>query len=742
LRQALLDAQPGDTITFDPAVFPPQSPVRIALESELPWLSQGHLTVDASDAGVILDGSRAGEEWTGGVIIDSEGNTLRGLQILHFTGAGIILRENAGHNIIGGDREVGSGPLGQGNLSSDNADGLGLFGARANTILGNLVGTDVTGQNPLANRVAGMFLQDGARENVIGPDNVIAFNGDIGVDVRTEDSTGNTITGNAIHDNAVGGIRLPPGAGFAPSPPVLWDFDLAAGTLAGAASDCAGCRIEIFSDGGNQGAVCEAQVAADSKGAFALSVGRPLAGPSLTATVTTANGATSAFSDPTAGAERVVPLLQEASRLPRALFISLRTDDLEPNQIGETHSGIRPISADDDPAWLSQRANERGFSWIRMSFSEFDWSLFERDGVYSPLSFGDYHDQFVDSLNQAGITILYNLTFFDETLEAGPGFSRFKTEEEVQAYLDYVRMVVTHFKGRIQYYETWNEPDLANYGQQGIAVEDYISVIRRLVPVIHEADPQAKLVVNGGADLRHPITQAYLMTLLQSDIMPLVDALSLHSMYGSCPDCEELRQYYYGYPALIERLKETASAHGFDGEWFAEEMVWRMPFNTTDYDVWTYSETVAAKYYVRGIVINRGLGLWAGIGGECYDCVPVVLNTVRNVGTVLSGAQPAELPLEVESEADLIRSYTFSLTNGDRLVAIWTDGVGVDFDPGVAATVTLPGMSASQAVAIDVLYGFEQELIADAQEGNLTLPNLLVKDYPVFVRLGGVAAAP
>ena len=51
LRQALLDAQNGDTITFDPSVFPPNAPVAISTASELPLIGQGNLTLDASNAG-------------------------------------------------------------------------------------------------------------------------------------------------------------------------------------------------------------------------------------------------------------------------------------------------------------------------------------------------------------------------------------------------------------------------------------------------------------------------------------------------------------------------------------------------------------------------------------------------------------------------------------------------------------------------------------------------------------------
>jgi len=61
LREALEAAQAGDTILFDPAVFPPTAPATIYLTNALPGIWQGQITIDAANAGVILDGSRIGE---------------------------------------------------------------------------------------------------------------------------------------------------------------------------------------------------------------------------------------------------------------------------------------------------------------------------------------------------------------------------------------------------------------------------------------------------------------------------------------------------------------------------------------------------------------------------------------------------------------------------------------------------------------------------------------------------------
>ena len=140
LREALLEAKSGDTITFDPVVFPPDAPATIAVMTELPSIEQSNLTLDASQAGVILDGSHVPGEWEAGLqIVDSDANTIWGLQISHVSGSGIAISGDARHNVIGGDRSLGAGPFGRGNLFSNNGAGVGLStsGTTLNTVTGN-----------------------------------------------------------------------------------------------------------------------------------------------------------------------------------------------------------------------------------------------------------------------------------------------------------------------------------------------------------------------------------------------------------------------------------------------------------------------------------------------------------------------------------------------------------------------------------------------------------------------------
>src|SRR3970040_120330 len=198
LRQALLDAQNGDTITFDPAVFPPDAQVPIFTASDLPPITQGNLSIDASNARVILDGSNiTTSEFQQGISIWSDNNIVRGLQIVGFSGAGIGLNGGAQNNIIGGVRSVGEEPLGQGNLISGNGNfGIGLWdeGTSQNTIQGNYIGIKIDGTSTWGHARDGIHL-NGATQNLI-TDNVIGGNEAAGVYLCCVLDGGNTITDN------------------------------------------------------------------------------------------------------------------------------------------------------------------------------------------------------------------------------------------------------------------------------------------------------------------------------------------------------------------------------------------------------------------------------------------------------------------------------------------------------------------------------------------------------------------
>ena len=124
------------------------------------------------------------------------------------TADGISIESASTRNIIGGVTAA------EGNLiSGNNSDGLELSGnARANQILGNLIGTDITGTNALANSSHGVNLNGSATNQIggltAGAGNLIAFNGADGVNASPVASTNNAIRGNRFFSNGELGIDL------------------------------------------------------------------------------------------------------------------------------------------------------------------------------------------------------------------------------------------------------------------------------------------------------------------------------------------------------------------------------------------------------------------------------------------------------------------------------------------------------------------------------------------------------
>ncbi|MBE0687375.1 MAG: right-handed parallel beta-helix repeat-containing protein, partial [Anaerolineaceae bacterium] len=209
LRQGLLDANIGDTITFDPEVFPPDVSVTIRLTSPLPELDQGYLTIDASNAGVILDGSTIDPPYANGLMISSIGNTIQGMQIVGFPQMGIIMSGAAQKNTIGGNRDIGSGPLGQGNLISSNGEkGIVLsgHGTSYNFIIGNFIGVDVSGTHALGNRGGGLLI-NGAKFNQVS-NNIVSGNDGTGMEICCTGTINNTISGNLIGTDISGEAGL------------------------------------------------------------------------------------------------------------------------------------------------------------------------------------------------------------------------------------------------------------------------------------------------------------------------------------------------------------------------------------------------------------------------------------------------------------------------------------------------------------------------------------------------------
>lgn len=372
---------------------------------------------------------------------------------------------------------------------------------------------------------------------------------------------------------------------------------------------------------------------------------------------------------------------------------------------------------------------ELGYGWVRRSVL-WGWDQ-QTPGHYTV---DPAVDTMVTDWTDQGITFV--MLLFDD--EPRVDQSNFADPAAIRKFGEYVRFIVRHFEDRVRYFELWNEP---NGGKPpNIALADYLAMVRHVVPIIRQEAPAAKIVIPAvsgqgvpgtsefGTGWRNAFDRDYLFGILASDVMPLVDAISWHPLYNNQAD----ETYYQTYPDLVGEIRARAEEHGFRGEYIAEEMGWAIAGNPTTEGQLLTTAAKSMVYQLRTIVTHRAL-----------DVIPIIgppgreeSRPIARTNALLAGARATTIGVQITTAAAHLRQYGFNLPDGSRLVALWTDWLPVENDPGVAATVTIDGLGGSRAWAVDVMAGTSQQLITSASDGRLLIEDLLVKDYPIFLRIG------
>jgi hypothetical protein len=121
---------------------------------------------------------------------------------------------------------------------------------------------------------------------------------------------------------------------------------------------------------------------------------------------------------------------------------------------------------------------EAGMKWGRQDFT---WKTIERTkGEYS----WEPYDGLVKQCHDHGLLIFGNLAY-------EPAFHDPRTPEGVQAYAALARAAAERYRGKVDYWQIWNEP---NGGFWKGTPEQYAALLAAAGKAIHEANPDAKVL--------------------------------------------------------------------------------------------------------------------------------------------------------------------------------------------------------------------------------------------------------
>ncbi|MDR0589418.1 MAG: hypothetical protein LBG25_02615 [Spirochaetaceae bacterium] len=192
--------------------------------------------------------------------------------------------------------------------------------------------------------------------------------------------------------------------------------------------------------------------------------------------------------------------------------------------------------------------DELGVVWMRNTFY---WSDIERrQGEWD---FSRY-DEYVEEGKKAGRKILAILAYDTPWIYADQKRRRNITPERLPHYLRYVEEVVRRYRGKIDAYEIWNEPNWVFWKGTN---QDFFALSRAALGKIRELDPQVKIAAGSFSW----VPKKFIRDMFNSGAMEGADVVSFHP-YGVNPQ-SSLKQY--------DRFVKVLSEKGYTGEiWVTE----------------------------------------------------------------------------------------------------------------------------------------------------------------------------
>lgn len=299
-----------------------------------------------------------------------------------------------------------------------------------------------------------------------------------------------------------------------------------------------------------------------------------------------------------------------------------------------------------DPEKAYDKVAELGVKWVRLQSG---WQRTEREkGVY------DFRwlDTIVDNLLSRGLTpwmcLCYGNDLYDENAKkvfGAVGCPPIFTDEQKAAWKNYVKALTVHFKGRVSYYEVWNEPDGIWCWKHGVNATELGVFTRETAKTIKETDSSAQVI--GGVLCLRPIT--YINQALATGMGEYLDYISFHEytadetlVFERVNALLALAQKYNPNIKIIQGESGSQSRRGGagalrEGAWTPEKQ---------------------AKQLARHTIADLISGVFFTSYFSCMDMIEALNGTVGNVSSYLDYGYFGVLGADFDENGRSIGSYT------------------------------------------------------------------------------------
>lgn len=265
---------------------------------------------------------------------------------------------------------------------------------------------------------------------------------------------------------------------------------------------------------------------------------------------------------------------------------------------------------------------DSGIKWARLQSG---WQKTEREkGIYDFA----WLDSIVDNMLAIGVEpwlcLCYGNDLYTErakTVFGAVGCPPINTEEERQAWDAYVKATVAHFKGRIHYYEVWNEPDGVWCWKHGPSATELAKFTTATAKACKEADSDCE-VIGLVTCMAQP---EYHKTFCENGGLDYLDGISYHAYRVADRKFVDVYNFYdtirKNYKSELKIIQgESGTQSRSDG------------CGALCTGAWT--ELKQAKFLLRHLITDLALNVEFTSYFSCMDMAEALNGTVGDVKSV------------------------------------------------------------------------------------------------------------
>ena len=281
---------------------------------------------------------------------------------------------------------------------------------------------------------------------------------------------------------------------------------------------------------------------------------------------------------------------------------------------------------------------EAGFHFLRQEFPWQDIEIHSKgdfeDRRHEPYrSAWEKYDQIVDLADKYGMELIARVSTPPAWSRArGDEVGAFAPPDNYADFGDFVYTLVSRYKGRIRYYQLWNEPNIyPEWGNYPISPEQYTDLLKIGATRAREADPNVVIIAGALASTialqpaAEPPNNAlndlvFLQRMYDAGAAPYFDIMAMQA-YGLWSGPTDRRMHprvmNYGRPQFVRDLM-VANGDATKPIWISE-MAWNaVPDEVADKRFGQVTPEQQARYAVMAYQRAQAEWPWAGVINTWY----------------------------------------------------------------------------------------------------------------------------